>query len=107
MKTLANFCREIYYGATQRALRARYVFLIFDLLIISYFVVTTFIPPYDWIIVADMSIGIVLVLDFLGRLLADRNRGAFLIKPMTIVDLVVIASLFIPAPVTSSLFSIC
>lgn len=104
MKTLANFCREIYYGATRRALRARYGFLIFDLLIISYFVVTTFIPPYDWIIVADMCIGIVLVLDFLARLLANRNRGAFLIKPMTIVDLVVIASLFIPALVGSFAF---
>jgi voltage-gated potassium channel len=104
MKTLANFCREIYYGATRRALRARYGFLIFDLLIISYFVVTTFIPPYDWIVVTDMSIGIVLVLDFLGRLLANHNRGAFLIRPMTIVDLVVIASLFIPALVGSFAF---
>jgi voltage-gated potassium channel len=104
MKTLANFCREIYYGATQRALRARYAFLVFDLLVIGYFVVTTFLPPYDWIVMADMGIGVVLVLDFLGRLAAERNRGSFLIKPMTIVDLVVIASLFIPALVGSFAF---
>jgi voltage-gated potassium channel len=104
MKTLANFCREIYYGATKRALRARYAFLVFDLLVISYFVVTTFLPPYNWVVAADISIGVVLVVDFLGRLIADRNRGSFLVKPMTIVDLVVIASLFIPALVGSFAF---
>jgi len=59
MKTLANFCREIYYGASKRAIRARYGFLLFDLLVISYFVVTTFIPSYDWIVFADMGIGVV------------------------------------------------
>ena len=30
MQTLASFCREIYYGSTQRALRTRYAFLVFD-----------------------------------------------------------------------------
>ena len=90
MTALASFCREIYYGTTKRALRTRYTFLLFDLVVISYFVVTTFLPSSEWIVVADMSIGVVLLLDFLGRLIADRNRGAFLIKPMTIVDLVVI-----------------
>ena len=104
MTALASFCREIYYGTTKRALRTRYTFLLFDLVVISYFVVTTFLPSSEWIVVADMSIGVVLLLDFLGRLIADRNRGAFLIKPMTIVDLVVIASLFIPALVGSFAF---
>ncbi len=104
MKTLASFCREIYYGATQRAVRTRYAFLAFDLLVVSYFVVTTFLPQHDWFVYADISIGVLLVLDFLGRLAADRNRIALLIKPMTIVDLVVIASLFIPALVGSFAF---
>jgi voltage-gated potassium channel len=104
MTTLASFCREIYYGSTKRALRARYGFLLFDLLIISYFVVTTFLPSYHWIVFADMAIGVALTVDFLGRLVADRNRGAFLIKPMTIIDLVVIASLFIPALIGSFAF---
>jgi len=104
MKALASFCREIYYGSTKRALRARYGFLVFDLAVISYFVITTFLHPYEWTIAADMAIGVVLLLDFLGRLLADRNRGAFLVKPMTIVDFIVITSLFIPALVGSFAF---
>lgn len=104
MNKLTRFCREIYYGSSKRALRARYAFLAFDLLVITYFVITTFMPPHEWTIITDMIIGVVLLVDFLGRLIADHNRGAFLIQPMTIVDLIVIASLFIPALVGSFAF---
>lgn len=97
MNELTNYCREIYYGSTQRALRARYLFIVFDLLVVSYFVITTFLELYDWIVYADMAIGIILVAEFTGRLLADSDRGAFLIKPMTVVDFIVISSLFVPA----------
>jgi voltage-gated potassium channel len=104
VKKLTSFCREIYYGSTKRALRARYAFLVFDLLVIAYFVITTFMPPHDWMVATDMAIGVVLLLDFIGRLIADHDRGAFLIKPMAILDIVVIASLFIPALVGSFAF---
>lgn len=104
MSNLASFCREIYYGATRRALRARYLFIAFDLLVIAYFVITTFLGPRPWVIAADMVIGAILVVDFAGRLLADHNRGAFLVKPMTVVDFVVIASLFVPAMVGNFAF---
>ncbi len=97
MSTLTRTLREIYYGTTRRALAARWIFIVVDLVIIGYFVVTTFMEPHDWIIVVDMGIGVLLVLDFTARLIADRHRGAFLVKPLTIVDFLVIASLFIPA----------
>ena len=97
MKRFREICREMYYGLSPRALRAQYLFLAFDLLIITYFVVTTFLEPYDWIIVVDMAIGVILVIDFVCRLAAQRDPGAFLVKPMTIVDFIVIVSLFVPA----------
>ena len=97
MKGFGETCREIYYGLSPRALRAQYLFLVFDLLVISYFVVTTFLDPHDWIIAVDMAIGVVLVIDFLCRLAAQRDKGAFLVRPMTVVDFVVIVSLFVPA----------
>jgi len=97
MNRFSKFCREIYYGMSPRALRAQYLFLALDLLIISYFVVTTFLEPDQWIVAVDMAIGVVLVIDFLCRLSAQFDRGAFLVRPMTIVDFVVIASLFVPA----------
>lgn len=104
MNNLTNICREIYYGITPRALRARYLFIIFDLLIVTYFVVTTFLEFYEWIIYVDMAIGVILTADFIGRLLADSDRGAFLVKPMTILDFIVIASLFVPALIGNFVF---
>ena len=98
MKGFGETCREIYYGLSPRALRAQYLFLGFDLLVITYFVVTTFLDPYDWIVLVDIIIGVILLIDFLCRLAAQRDRGAFLIKPMTIVDFIVIVSL-ISSPV--------
>lgn len=96
MNKLTRFCRDIYYGKTPRAVRARFAFLIFDLLVVSYFLVTTFFELHAWIIYVDMAIGVILVIDFLGRLLANPDRGGFLVQPMTIVDFIVIASLFVP-----------
>ena len=83
---------------------ARLLFIIFDLVVIGYFVVTTFLEPYDWIIYVDMLIGIVLVVDLAGRCLAAPDRGAFLVQPMTVVDFIVIASLFVPALIGSFAF---
>jgi voltage-gated potassium channel len=104
MSKLTSLCQETYYGLTPRALRARYVLVVFDLFIVSYFVVTTFMQPYDWIVVADLVIGVLLVIDFFARMIAHADRGEYLVRPMTLIDLVVIASLFIPAQVGNAAF---
>ncbi len=97
MNRLTKFCREIHYGRAPGAARARFAFITFDIIVVAYFVVTTFMELHEWIIALDMFIGVIYVVDFTGRLIADRDRGRFLIKPMTIIDLIVIASLFVPA----------
>lgn len=97
MSRLTSLCQELYYGLTPKALRARYVLVFFDLFVISYFIVTTFMRPYEWIVVADTMIGVLLVIDFLGRMIAHSDRVGYLVRPMSLVDVVVIASLFIPA----------
>ncbi len=97
MNRLTMLCQEVYYGLTPKALRARYALVVFDLFIITYFVVTTFMRPYDWIVLTDLAIGVLLVIDYLGRMIAHTDRGAYIVRPMSLVDLVVIGSLFIPA----------
>ena len=104
MSRLTSLCQEVYYGLTPKALRARYVLVVFDLFIISYFVVTTFMRPYDWIVIADVTIGTLLVVDFFARMIAHSDRGAFLVRPMSLIDLVVIGSLFIPAQIGNVAF---
>jgi voltage-gated potassium channel len=97
MSRLTSLCQEIYYGLTPRALRARYLLLLFDLFVISYFIATTFIESREWIAVVDVIFAVVLIVDFLARTLAQPDRVGFLVRPLSLVDLVVIASLIVPA----------
>ena len=104
LTSLANLCQELYYGLTPRAIRARAVLLIADFVIIAYFVGTTFLPLQDWIIALDMAIGVLLVIDFVARMFAHADRMAFVVRPMSLVDLLVIVSLFIPAMIGNFAF---
>lgn len=104
MKNLTVFCQELYYGLTPRAVRARSLLLLADVVIICYFVATTFLPLQGWIIAIDLVIGALLVMDFLGRMLAHSDRVAFLLRPLCLVDLLVIVSLFIPAMIGNFAF---
>ncbi|MDH3418436.1 MAG: ion channel [Gammaproteobacteria bacterium] len=97
MDKLTSQCQELYYGLTPRAVRARSMMLAVDIVIIAYFVGTTFLPLYDWIIVIDAAIGLILVADFVFRMIAHADRAAFLFRALSLIDLLVIASLFVPA----------
>jgi len=104
MTKVTALCQELYYGLTPRALRARTIMLAADLVIIVYFVGTTFIPLQGWIVVTDIVIGVVLIVDFLARMVAHSDRIAFVTRPLSLVDLVVIGSLFVPAMVGNFAF---
>ena len=104
MSNLTAYCQELYYGLTPRAVRARSLMLVADILIISYFVGTTFLPLYDWIIAIDFVIGVILLADFFARMVAHADRAAFLFRPLSLVDFLVITSLFLPALIGSFAF---
>lgn len=104
MTNLTALCQELYYGLTPRAIRVRSLMLLADVVIITYFVWTTFLPLHTWIVAIDIVIGLVLVVDFLGRMLAHADRVTFVVRPMSLVDIVVIASLFVPAMVGNFAF---
>ena len=97
MQALQDSCREFFYGTTPRGLHGRYVMLVVDLLIIVYFVTTSFFPLSDVIIAADMVIGGILLLELVGRVLADSDRVGLLSRPLALLDVAIIVSLFLPA----------
>ncbi len=68
-----------------------------DVLILGYFVASTFLPFSRWIEIVDMAIGVYLLVELAGRIAADSDRLSMLSKPLTVVDAVIIASLFMPA----------
>lgn len=96
--------RELYEGDSSTARRLRWLLLGFDLLVVGFFVVTTFLAHADWVITVDYALGVYYLLDFLARLAASRERLGHLAKPIVIVDLAVVMTLFAPAVTESFVF---
>lgn len=99
MQRLKTFCREMLYGHSDEALKARYALLVMDVTIVAYFIVTTFLPEAGWTAAVDLAIGVVLLLELAGRVIADRDRVGLLSRPLAVIDILVIMSLFLPAAI--------
>lgn len=89
--------RDLYAGEGPAARRGRLLLLGFDIAIVGFFVVTTFLPMSPWLVAADYAIGLVLLADYAGRAWAAPDRADYLLRPLSVLDLVVIFSLFAPA----------
>ena len=71
--------------------------LAFDLVTVTFFLVTTFMPVAGWILVADLVIAAGLSLELAARLYISPRPLQYLRPALAIVDLVVLASLLLPA----------
>ncbi len=89
--------RRLFYGHRRAAVAFQAGLLAVDFAAIGYFLATTFIADATWMRVVDLLLGVLLALEFLGRMLAHRHPMAYLDNGAAMVDLVVIASLFISA----------
>jgi voltage-gated potassium channel len=96
MTRIQNLCQEFFYGSSEIGLRGRYIMLVVDLSIILYFIATTFLPLQPWIIFADQIIGVILVVEVVARIVADNDKWGFLSRPLALLDIAIIISLFIP-----------
>jgi voltage-gated potassium channel len=89
--------RRLFYGHRPAAVAFQAGLLAIDLAAIAYFVATSFVADATWMRTVDLLLGILLALEFLGRMLAHRHPMAYLDNGAAMVDLMVIASLFISA----------
>jgi voltage-gated potassium channel len=89
--------RCLFYGHRPAAVAFQAGLLAIDLAAITYFVATSFVADATWLRVVDLLLGVLLALEFLGRMLAHRHPMAYLDNGAALVDLVVIASLFVSA----------
>lgn len=85
--------RRLFYGHRPAAVAFQAGLLVLDLVAIGYFLATTFITDALWIRMVDLLLGVLLALEFLGRMLAHRHPMRFLDNGAAMIDLVVIASL--------------
>ena len=96
--------RRLFYGHRPAAVAFQAALLAVDLAAIAYFLATTFVADAPWIRVVDLLLGVLLALEFLGRLAAHRHPMHYLDNAAALVDLVVILSLFLSALVGNLAF---
>lgn len=78
--------------------------LVFDICIIGYFLVTTFLEFQPWIGVVDRVIGVFLIVELAGRVIADSDRVGLLSRPLALLDIAIIVTLFLPEQLGSFAF---
>ena len=76
--------------------RLRLFLLGVDIVTVAVFAALTFVPPSPWVIVADAVLGVLLLGEFTLRWWISNDRRSFLLRLGTVLDLVVIVTLFIP-----------
>lgn len=95
---------DLYNGKSKKSVYFRLGLVAFDVITISFFVVTSLVEISPWIIAIDFSIAFVLSLDFISRLLLARSRLNYLIHPVTLLDLMVILALLAPTVIENLAF---
>ena len=88
--------RELYNGHTERAHRFRYALLGFDLVTIGFVIVTSFFEHTRPVEIADAVFGVLILTDFIIRLVIEPNKGRYFVRFATWADIVAIASFLAP-----------
>lgn len=96
-RRLRSRIRALYFGHTQSAVRFQGLLLVLDLLIVGFFIVSQFIAEQPWFWYVDGLIAGFLTVDLIARLFAFGTFRRWLKFPTTWVDLVVLATLVLPA----------
>lgn len=77
---------------------------VFDVLTVLAFLILTFVPQSSWVVTVEAIIGTLMLVETIGRLLIAHRRLRFLVRPGTLIDLVIIATLLIPPLIGSFAF---
>jgi voltage-gated potassium channel len=88
--------RDLYEGENVRAHRFRYALLIFDLVTIGFIVVTSFLPRGSAVEALDVAFGLIILADFLARLMVCRHRMREFFHVATWADMAAIISFLAP-----------
>ena len=88
--------RHLYEGATPEGVRFRYALLAFDIVTVLFIIATSFLPSNDVTEALDVLFGVVILADFVARLLVSRHRLRDFTHFSTWTDIVAIISFLAP-----------
>jgi voltage-gated potassium channel len=93
---LVETIRYLYESEGRIGNRFRYGLLAFDFATILFIVATSFLPRNDVVEWLDLVFGLVILADFVARLVISRTRWRDLVHPATFADVAAIASFLAP-----------
>ncbi len=85
--------RLLYQGKSKKARRFRYWMLVFDILVIAFFIVASFVHDAPWLRAMEIVLSVLITVDFFIRLWIADSKRAYLMQLATIADIVVVVSL--------------
>jgi voltage-gated potassium channel len=88
--------KDLYEGRSEQAHRFRYGLLVFDVITLLFIVATSFIPRENWVEIADVAFGLLILADFLARLIISDRPLRELLHPVTWADIASIVSFLAP-----------
>ena len=91
-----HFLNDLYNGKSNKSVYFRLGLVAFDVVTISFFILTSMVELSPTIIAIDLVIAFFLSLDFFSRLLLARNKLNYLAHPITLIDIIVILALLAP-----------
>jgi voltage-gated potassium channel len=94
--TVRDKLQRLYFGDDARARKFRYGLICFDVLTIAVFLVSPLGGHQPWMIALDLAIGVLLSIEFIARLAAQRAPLRHLLSFTTAADIIVICSLLLP-----------
>lgn len=104
VESTRNWLRLLYFGPGAHARNFRLVLVAVDIGLLAFFVATTFMRGAPWLAKANLVIAALLALDFAIRLWLHDRKMRYFRQLSTWADMVVIASLLLPAVVENLLF---
>ena len=104
MIAVREYFRNLYVGASSRARSFRIGLLIFDIFTLVFFVIATLVPSTQFWHYAELVIAGLISLDLLIRFWIAPNRGRYLTRLTTIVDIIIIFTLIVPFFIESLVF---
>lgn len=96
MERLRAKLTALYYGQSKQALYFRYSLLVFDVVTIAFFIIASMIEHDSWFLTLDFLIAVVLIFDYVARLICADKAWKFVLRPLNLADVIVIITLLIP-----------
>ena len=93
---LTETLRGLYEGSSDRAYRFRYGLLIFDIFTVIFIVGTSFMERGPWLEAFDVAFGLIILADFLARLVISEKPVRELMRFSTWADIAAIVSFLAP-----------